>query len=120
MREQDIVSAMSLIGRAKTRMKEMRSDGWDSLYQNVISFCNEHDIQVPSLEGNYVPYGTSTWFSSQQTNDYHFRREVYIGVIDKIGQELDSWFDEVRWNYLLYGSLESCRVFCFFGCKECM
>jgi hypothetical protein len=99
-REQDIVSAMSLVGMAKRRMQEMRSDGWVSFYQNVISFCNEHGIQVPSPDGNYVPYGISTWFSSRQTNDDHFRREVYIGVIDKINQELDSRFDEVNMELL--------------------
>ena len=28
-------------------------------------------------------------------NDDHFRREVYIGVIDQISQELDNRFDEI-------------------------
>ncbi|XP_062197358.1 uncharacterized protein LOC133900265 [Phragmites australis] len=52
------------------------------------------------MEGNYVPYGRSTWFARNQTNDDHFRREVYIGVIDQINQELDNQFDEVNMELL--------------------
>jgi hypothetical protein len=89
-RQQDIVNAISLVGMAKTRLQEMRSDGWNSFYDQVTSFCNEHGIPIPSPDGKYVPYGRSARFSSQQTNDDHFRREVYIGVVDKISQELDN------------------------------
>src|SRR5438105_2234689 len=35
-----------------------------------------------------------------ETNDNHFRREVYIGVIDQISQELDNRFDEVNMELL--------------------
>lgn len=61
----------------------MRSDGWNAFYEKVILFCNQHGIQVPSPDGNYVPYGISPCFASEQTNNDHFIREVYIGVIDK-------------------------------------
>ena len=47
-----------------------------------------------------MPYGRSARFAQNQTNDDHFRREVYIGVIDKISQELDSRFDEVNMELL--------------------
>jgi hypothetical protein len=33
-------------------------------------------------------------------NDDHFRREVYIGVIDRISQELESRFNEVNMELL--------------------
>ena len=36
----------------------------------------------------------------KQTNDDHFRREVYIGVIDQISQELDNRFDEINMELL--------------------
>jgi hypothetical protein len=42
------------------------------------------------MDENYKPYGRSAWFVHNQTNDDHFRREVYIGVIDQISLELDS------------------------------
>jgi hypothetical protein len=99
-RQQDIVNAISLVGMAKTRLQEMRSDGWNSFYDQVTSFCNEHGIPIPSPDGKYVPYGRSARFSSQQTNDDHFRREVYIGVVDKISQELNNRFDEINMELL--------------------
>ncbi|XP_004954797.1 uncharacterized protein LOC101785022 [Setaria italica] len=55
---------------------------------------------VPDMEDNYVPYGRSRRFVQDQINDDHFRREVYIGVIDKISQELDNRFDEVNMELL--------------------
>jgi len=36
-----------------------------------------------------------------QTNDDHYRREVYIGVIDRIHKELENRFDEVSMELLL-------------------
>ena len=85
---------------AKITMQEMRSDVWDSFYEKLILFCNEYGIQVPSLDGNYVPYGRSTRFSSKQTNDDHFGREIYIGIIDKTTQEFYSQFDKVNMELL--------------------
>jgi hypothetical protein len=69
------------------------------LYNLIIFFtlfCNKHGIQVPSMDGNYVPFERSSQFSAVQTNDDHFRRQVYIGIIDRISQELDTRFDEVN------------------------
>jgi hypothetical protein len=89
-KDQDILNAMSLVHLAKSKMQQMRSDGWVSFLQRVTIFCNKFGIQVPGMENNYVPYGRSTHFAPDQTNDDHFRREVHIGVIDKISQERDS------------------------------
>jgi hypothetical protein len=101
-RDQDIVNAMSLVTLAKERMQKLRSEGWEEFFQGtVVSFCNKHSIQVPTLDGKYVPHGRSPRFYPDQTNDDHFRREVYIGVIDKISQELNSRFDEVNMELLI-------------------
>ena len=91
---------MSLVRLAKSKMQQMRSEGWVSFFQRVTIFCNKYGIQVPGMEHNYVPYGRSARFAQDQTNDDYFRREVYIGVIDKISQELDSRFDEVNMELL--------------------
>jgi hypothetical protein len=52
------------------------------------------------MQDNYVPYGRSTCFARNQTNDDHFRREVYIGVIGQISLELNNRFDEVNMELL--------------------
>ena len=99
-REQDIINAISLVNVAKRRMQQLRLDGWDQFLQRITSFCNKHDIEVPAMDGNYKPYGRSSRFVHNQTNDEHFRREVYIGVIDQISLELESRFNEVNMELL--------------------
>jgi hypothetical protein len=89
-REQDILNALSLVSVAKNRMQQLRFDRWVAFLQRVTLFCNKHVIQVPSMDGNYVPFEISSQFSAVQTNDDHFRRQVYIGIIDRISQELDT------------------------------
>jgi hypothetical protein len=92
-REQDILNAISLIVVAKRRMQQLRSDGWEQFLQKVTLFCNKHGVNVPAMEDNYIPYGRSTRFVQNQRNDDHFRREVYIVVIDRNSQELESRFN---------------------------
>ncbi|CAN6166908.1 unnamed protein product, partial [Urochloa humidicola] len=99
-RDQDILNAISLVAVAKDRMQKLRDDGWAVFLQKVTLFCNKHGIQVPAMEDEYVPYGRSRRFAAHQTNDDHFRREVYIGIIDRISQELDTRFDEVNMELL--------------------
>jgi hypothetical protein len=99
-REQDIINAISLVNVAKRRMQQLRLDGWDQFLQRITSFCNKHDILVPAMDGNYKPYGRSSRFVHNQTNDDNFRREVYIGIIDQISLELDSRFSEANMELL--------------------
>ncbi|XP_066381051.1 uncharacterized protein [Miscanthus floridulus] len=101
-REQDILNAISLVNVAKKRMQQLRSDGWNTFLEKVTSFCDKHGVDVPAMDGVYVPYGKSTRKARarKQTNDDHFRREVYIGVIDQISQELDNQFDEINMELL--------------------
>ncbi|XP_066374592.1 uncharacterized protein [Miscanthus floridulus] len=87
-RDQDILNAISLVNVAKSRMQQLRSDGWDKFHKTVTSFCITHGVEVPAMDGAYVPYGKSA------------RREVYIGVIDQISQELDNRFDEINMELL--------------------
>ena len=95
-------------------MQQLRSDGWDAFLQRVTLFCNKHGIEVPAMEGNYVPYGRSIRFAQNQTDDDHFIREVYIGVIDQINQELDNRFDEVNMELLSCMALNPANSFASF------
>ena len=101
-REQDIVNAIRLVNGAKERMQQLRSDGWVQFLERVSQFCDKHGVEIPSMDGHYVPYGKSARNARarKQTNDDHFRREVYIRVIDKISQELINRFVEVNMELL--------------------
>jgi hypothetical protein len=101
-RDQDILNAIPLVNVAKSRMQQLMSDGWDKFHKTVTSFCITHGVEVLAMDDAYVPYGKSTRYARarNQKNDDHFRREVYIGVIDQISQELDNRFDEINMELL--------------------
>ena len=100
-KDQDIVNAMSLVGVAKKRMQQMRSHGWEGFSAKVISFCRKYSVDIPLMESKYEPHGRSHRLYPEQTIDDHYRREVYIGVIERIHQELENRFDEVSMELLL-------------------
>ena len=54
-------------------------------------FCDKHGVEVPVMDGDYVPYEKSARKARarKQTNDNYFRKEVYIGVIKQVSQKLD-------------------------------
>jgi hypothetical protein len=100
-KDQDILNAMDLVRLAKDQMQRMRSNGWEGFLAKVTLFCNKHGIGVPSPEDNYVAHGRSHRYYEIQTNDDRYRREVYLGVVDQIIQELDNRFDEVNMELLI-------------------
>ena len=71
--------------------------------ETVVEEQNPEDrAEVPAMDDAYVPYGKSVRYARarNQKNDDHFRREVYIDVIDQISQELDNRFDEINMELL--------------------
>jgi hypothetical protein len=48
-----------------------------------------------------VAHGRSHQYYEIQTNDDRYRREVYLGVVDQIIQDLDKRFDEVNIELLI-------------------
>jgi hypothetical protein len=52
-------------------------------------------------DARYVPYARSPRCYPKQTIDDHYRREVFLGVIDSIRQELDNRFDEINMELLM-------------------
>ncbi|XP_004980698.1 uncharacterized protein LOC101771994 [Setaria italica] len=64
-RDQDILNAISLVNVAKNKMQQLRFDGWDHFLERVTSFCIKHDVEVPPMDGDYVPYGKSASGNSE-------------------------------------------------------
>ena len=64
-------------------------------------FCKKHEIEVPSPDHQYVAHGRSQRYYEIQTNDDRYRREVFLGVLDQIMQELDNRFDEINMELLI-------------------
>ncbi|KAK9705452.1 hypothetical protein RND81_07G058300 [Saponaria officinalis] len=53
-KSQDILNAMHLVSNTKILIQKLRDDGWENLLQQVLLFCNNHDIEVPNMEDHYI------------------------------------------------------------------
>nr|XP_009771008.1 PREDICTED: uncharacterized protein LOC104221625 [Nicotiana sylvestris] len=53
-KDQDIVNAMGMLDLAKKRLQMMRETEWDSLLDEVCSFCSKHDILILKMDKDYT------------------------------------------------------------------
>ncbi|XP_070039896.1 uncharacterized protein [Nicotiana tomentosiformis] len=98
--DQDIVSAMKLVGFAKRQLQDMRDSRWNSLIKDVSLFCVKHSIVIPEMNMNYVR-GKSKRKKSSGTYSYHLRAEVFYAIIDLQLSELNNHFNKVNIDLLL-------------------
>ncbi|XP_059629802.1 uncharacterized protein LOC132272726 [Cornus florida] len=57
---QDIVNAMNLVSSTNALLQNLRENGWHTFFQNVESFCKEHDIVVPDMSASYKRFSERT------------------------------------------------------------
>ncbi|KAK4734534.1 hypothetical protein R3W88_008795 [Solanum pinnatisectum] len=117
-KDQDIVNAVEFLNITKKRLQDMRKNEWESLLDDVSSFCDVHDILIPNLDESYFP-GKSKCKSSGVSYAHHLCVEVFFVVIDVQLQELNDRFDVVSSDLLLgMGSLNPVNSFSNFDkCK---
>ncbi|XP_022867080.1 uncharacterized protein LOC111386832 [Olea europaea var. sylvestris] len=103
-KDQDIMSAMQLVRLCKRRLHIMRDEGWDSFFEEVCSFCQQHYIYVPNMDNIFVRLairGRPQRNSPEITNLHHYRVDLFYSVIDLQLQELNDRFLEVNTELLL-------------------
>jgi len=101
-KDQDIENAMSLLKTSKERFNMMRENDWESLLEEVSSFCIKHDIGILNMDDDYMLRGHSRRKSQRITNLHHFRYELFNNIIDVQLTELDDRFIETSTKLLLY------------------
>jgi hypothetical protein len=47
----DILNALDSVSNTKVLLGKLKEDGWESLLEEVQSFCLKHEIEVPDLSG---------------------------------------------------------------------
>ncbi|XP_015168101.1 uncharacterized protein [Solanum tuberosum] len=52
---QNIVNAMRFLALTKQRLQNMRDNEFESLMDDVSSFCDKHDIVIPEMDASYFP-----------------------------------------------------------------
>ncbi|XP_047268029.1 uncharacterized protein LOC124898425 [Capsicum annuum] len=110
-KDQDIVNAVEFLNISKKILQNMRENGWESLLNDVSSFCDSHDILIPKLDEPYFPR-KSKRKCLDVCYSYHLHVEIFCAVIDVQLQELNERYDVVSSDLLLgMGSLNPVNSF---------
>ena len=91
-KDQDILNAMRQVRVCKTRLQNMRDEGWESLLSEVSTFCSVHGICIPNMNDDFKARGRSRRKAQQISNEHRFRIEIFNQVIDMQLQEMNSRF----------------------------
>ncbi|XP_042380415.1 zinc finger MYM-type protein 1-like [Zingiber officinale] len=100
-KNQDIVNAMIQVKVSKKRLQLMRDNGWDDLLNEVMMFCNCHDIVIPDMNEVRVLKGRSRRKAPIVTNLHYYKVSLFYEVLDMQLQELNDRFTEVNTELLL-------------------
>jgi len=102
-KDQDIINVMNLVDIVKQLLQAMRDNGWESLLQEVILYCNTHAISIPRMENIFCPNGKSRHGDKAQaiTVEHHYRVELFYTVVDMQLQELNDLFTVTNTRLLL-------------------
>jgi hypothetical protein len=95
-KDQNIVQAMSLVVDVRIRLNDLRSEGWDPLFEEVKAFCVEVGIDIPDMDGPIPRFGQSRRGGRNNiTQDHFYRVDIFYAAIDSLISELDHRFYEV-------------------------
>ncbi|KAK4589307.1 hypothetical protein RGQ29_020060 [Quercus rubra] len=93
---QDLLNAMHLVSTTKSLIQELRDDGWEPLLASVISFCEQHEIDIPDMNARYTKgRGRYCRQDDDLTMEHHFRIGIFTVAINFQLQELKSRFSEL-------------------------
>ncbi|KAK4280853.1 hypothetical protein QN277_012420 [Acacia crassicarpa] len=99
-KDQDLLNAIGLVMVVKSRLQEVRDNGFDKLLQETNIFANKYDIDIPNMNDVYCPRGRSRRRLESFTFLYYFKVELFNTVIDTQVQELNDRFDNVNTKLL--------------------
>jgi hypothetical protein len=76
-------------------LNDMREKGWDSLFQEVKSFCVNMKIDIPNMEEQIPIRGRSRYRGAKLVTHYHhFHHGIFNVVLDQIICEFNNRFLE--------------------------
>ena len=111
-KDQDIVSAMTLVKVCKQQLQMMRESGWSFLLDQVSYFCERHNIDIPTMNDTFLTQGKPQRKAHEITNLHHYQVQLFYTVIDMQLQELSSHFIEVNTEFLCcVACLNPCDLF---------
>jgi hypothetical protein len=64
-----------MVCSTKALIQDLRENVWDKLFSNVVSFCENHGIEIPDLNNclSTTRFGCSRLEDNQVTIEHYFR-----------------------------------------------
>jgi hypothetical protein len=89
-KDQNIVQAMSLVVDVRIRLNDLRSEGWDPLFEEVKAFCVEAGIDITDMDSPIPRFGQSRRGGRNNiTEDHFYHVDIFYAAIDSLISELD-------------------------------
>ncbi|XP_050368883.1 uncharacterized protein LOC126786974 [Argentina anserina] len=101
---QDIVNAMNMVSSTKALLQALRDDGWDSFFQSVLRFGENHGLEMPNMD---AAYSMGTGRGCQQhnvTNEHYCHFDMFNMIINVQMMELNDRFTEETIELLIWSS----------------
>ncbi|XP_050242220.1 uncharacterized protein LOC126691203 [Quercus robur] len=102
---QDLLNAMHLVSTTKSLIQKLRDNGWEPLLARVISFCEQHELDILDMNACYTKAeGRYRHQDEDLTMKHHFRIGIFTVAIDFQLQELNSRFCELTIELVILSS----------------
>jgi hypothetical protein len=102
-KDQNVVQAISLIIDVMIRLNNLKSEGWEPLFEETKAFCLAKCIPIPNMSDQVSRFGRSRKGGRNNiTQDHYFRVDIFYAAIDALTKEFDHRFNE-RSSELLVG-----------------
>jgi len=90
-KSQDILTAVQMVTNTKKIIQKLRDEDWDSLLEEVVSFCKKFEIDIPNLRARYVQC-RGRHQQDHITVEHYYHFDIFNATIDFQLQELDNRF----------------------------
>ncbi|XP_071933013.1 uncharacterized protein [Coffea arabica] len=94
-KSQDILNAMYLVSSTTKLLKNFRDSGWDDFLVKVKLFFEQHQIDIPCMNAQYIARrGRSRSHHDEISVEHYYRMDILLATIDYQLQELHSRFND--------------------------
>ncbi|XP_039811811.1 uncharacterized protein LOC120674744 [Panicum virgatum] len=94
-KDKHILEAMLEVKLTKQKFQQIRDNGWDSLLQDVQSFCEKHGIPKLDMDEEYIDRHRPRK-KTNRTNYQHYKYDCFNPIIDLQLAEFNDRFNEAN------------------------
>ncbi|KAK8462035.1 hypothetical protein SEVIR_1G134800v4 [Setaria viridis] len=100
-KDQDSIQAVGLLVVVNERLKTLRDNGWEALFEDVKRFCDANEIPVPNMD-EHIPSMCHSHLGGVTVSQLHYyRAQIFFAAIDSIRTEINHRFNDGSMDLLV-------------------